>query len=152
MTKLITVFFATILTLPAFSQGPPEDHKVMEARARDFYKAVQSAEKKDWKKFVAENYSRELIDKPMKARVQGGGEATTTEAGGKTLDEKIDGKAMMFSRLHNDFGASKLSKLTASANQVELNLESDQSSAVVTLKFDANKPYLITGLGVEARQ
>ena len=45
----------------------------MENRAKGFHKALTLSDKESWKKFILENYTKTLIEKPMKARVASDG-------------------------------------------------------------------------------
>jgi hypothetical protein len=152
MKKLLILFLICGCGRTAFAQGQPENIKIMEKRAREMFAAIVSADEDQWKKFVIENYSKALIDKPMMERIEGRDGSSSTPVAGKTQQEKVDAKARMFARLHSDFGASKISSLNTTVEQVEMTLDGNDGSAIITLKFDQKKPYLINGLGIDARQ
>ncbi len=86
---------ASGLFLAAFAQ------EVMEKRAREMHRVLGLSRKDEWKKFVKENYSQSLIDKPMRAQIA---EGKTNITEGKAADN-LEGKAMMVGRLHEDFVA-----------------------------------------------
>jgi hypothetical protein len=56
----------------------------------------------------------------------------------------------MFERLHGDFGGSKIVSIKAAGENLEMVLDGGNLSGTFKFKFDKNKPYLITGLGVNA--
>jgi len=122
--------------------------KVMEKRAREFHRAIGLGDKEQWKKFIMENYSQALIDKPMKSVVQTADQKTTSPATKKT--ENIDDKTGMFQRLHQDFGDSKILSLKPKDENLEMILEGTAGlTGTFNLKFDKKQPYLIDGIGIE---
>ena len=72
MKKLFTLA-AFVLAAAAYGQDSME--KTMEARAREMFRVITLNDPEAWKKFVRENYSKTLIEKPMQARkdTNGGG-------------------------------------------------------------------------------
>jgi hypothetical protein len=75
MKKLTTLLLLlTVLTSGVLAQTAD----VMEKRAREMHKAILSSDKEQWKKFINENYSQALIDKPMRAAVQTDDNGSTT--------------------------------------------------------------------------
>ena len=145
MKKLIALVVASGLFLTTSAQESME--KVMEKRAREMHRVLGLTSKDEWKKFVKENYSQTLIDKPMRAQIAEGNSGTTVE--GKAADN-LEGKAMMLERLHEDFGGSKIVSIKSEGEIIKMVLENDQGqSGTFQLKFNKVKPYLIDGLGIE---
>jgi hypothetical protein len=122
--------------------------KVIEKRAKEFHRVIGLDDKEQWKKFIAENYSQALIDKPMKSVVQTSDQKTTAPAPKKT--ENIDEKTGMLQRLHQDFGNSKILSLKPKDENVEMILENTAGlTGTFNFKFDKKEPYLIDGIGIE---
>ncbi len=145
MKKLVALVVVSGLFLTTFAQESME--KVMEKRGREMHRVLGLTSKDEWKKFVRENYSQSLIDKPMRAQIAEGKSDTETE--GKAADN-LEGKAMMFERLHEDFGGSKIISIKSEGEILKMVLENDQGlTGTFQLKFDKSKPYLIAGLGIE---
>ena len=124
----------------------------MESRAREMHRVIGLSDKQQWKKFIKENYTQALIDKPMRAVVQtsdNGSTSTSSESQPKVADN-VEAKAGMFQRLHEDFGKSKILSIKSSDGKVEMVVKNEDGlGGTFILKFDKNKPYLIDGLGIE---
>jgi hypothetical protein len=109
------------------------------------HRVICLSSKEDWKKFVKENYAQSLIDRPMKTKVDGPSGTTET-----TVQENIDGKAMMIGRLHEEFGSSKIVSIKPEGESVKMELDNGQGLiGTFKLKFSKSQPYLIEGLGIE---
>ena len=145
MKKLVALVVVSGLFLTTLAQESME--KVMEKRGREMHRVLGLTSKDEWKKFVRENYSQSLIDKPMRAQIAEG--KSDTKAKGKAADN-LEGKAMMFERLHEDFGDSKIISIKSEGEILKMVLENDQGlTGTFQLKFDKSKPYLIATLGIE---
>ena len=123
----------------------------MEKRAKEMHRVIGLTDKEQWKKFVKENYTQTLIDKPMQARVQtsDNGKTSNSTAETKAVDN-LEAKAGMFQRLHNDFGNSKIISLTPTAEKIAMVLKNEMGMmGTFTLKFEKTTPYKIDGLGIE---
>lgn len=122
--------------------------KVMEKRARELHRVICLDDPAQWKKFIRENYTEALINKPMKAQVQGGdGSASASPATNES--DPVEGKAKMFKMLHNDFGGSKIASINVAAEKLTMVLSGNGINGTFSLKFDKGKPYLIDGIGIE---
>ena len=146
MKTLFGLLIVTALSMDVWAQ--PMD-KTMEKRAREMHRVIGLNSKDEWKKFISENYTKALIDKPMQAIVasaDSGQPASTSEtkSGGN-----LDAKAAMFERLHDDFGGSKISSIKVTGEKLEMVLDNGDMAGTFLLKFSKEKPYLIDGLGVE---
>jgi hypothetical protein len=148
MKNLSTLLIITVtwISTPAIGQ---EMEKVMEKRAREMHRVIGLSEKEQWKKFIQENYTQALIDKPMRVQTTENGETTTSQS--KTPDN-LEAKASMFQRIHDDFGKSKIISITPGESQAEMVVRIDGGlSATFILKFEKDQPYLIDGLGIEVQ-
>ncbi len=122
--------------------------QTMSKRAHEFHRVIGLTDKEQWKKFIQENYTKALIEKPMKARtVKQGEEGNSSED--KEIKGTIEDKANMFQRLHNDFGGSKIISIKPNGENLEMELSAGDLTGVFKFKFDQNKPYLIDGIGVQ---
>jgi hypothetical protein len=143
---------ATILIISSFlsvsAQEPME--KVMEQRAREMHRVISLTDQEQWRKFIKENYTQKLIDKPMRAAVQEGDRGATSTTEVKSSDN-LEAKVNMFGRLHNDFGGSKIVSIKSTAETLKMVLDNGEGlTGTFQLKFDKNKPYLIDGIGIVA--
>ena len=153
MKRLFTLLIiGTILWLPTAAQETAL--KIMEKRAREMHRVIGLTDKEQWKLFMKENYTQALIDKPMRAiaETSENGSATTSSTSESQQADKLEAKASMFQRLHEDFGASKIISIKTEDEKVEMVVKGDNGlSATFILKFEKNKPYLIDGLGIEVQ-
>ena len=149
MRKLLILLTFLVPSAAAFAQESME--KTMETRAREMHRVIGLNDPAVWKKFIKENYTQALIDKPMRAKVQTSEEGNTST---KTEDVKaadnLEAKAGMFQRLHDDFGDSKIVSLKPNGEKLAMVVKNSEGmTGTFQLKFDKNKPYLIDGLGIE---
>ena len=148
MKKFYTFILMSTICITTYSQESME--KVMEKRAREMHRVISVTDREQWKKFIKENYTQALIDKPMRASVKGGPDATPASSDVKASDN-LEAKVKMFERLHNDFGASKIASIKSEGETLKMSLENSVGmSGTFQLKFDKNKPYLIDGVGIQA--
>jgi len=147
--KTTLLLLVSLISFSSFSQHASE--KTLESRAREMFRVIQLSDKAAWKKFVKENYSQALIDRPMRQRREQN-EAVDEKVNTATTPEaKIEEKAMMFERLHEDFATSKLDGIKVTGQTCEMTLNAPSGTvAVISLKCSPEKPYLLTGFGVEA--
>jgi hypothetical protein len=148
MNKLITLFFIFFAGTTVFAQQAKE--KAMEKRAREMQRVIGVDDPAEWKKFVKENYTQALIDRPMKSTIQkaeGGTESSETKSA-----DNLEGKVTLFQRLHEDFGKCEISSLKNADDKIEMVLKSGSGmNGVITLTFDKNKPYLIDAVRMNIR-
>lgn len=143
MKKLFTLLALTV-TITAYGQDSME--KTMEARAREMSRVITLNNPEAWKKFIRENYTKALIEKPMQARrdTGSGGASGTTQPG------TVEGKAKMYEMLHKDFGSGNVTTLTVAGSEVKMVITAYDLRGTFTLKFAKEKPWLIDGIRVEA--
>lgn len=140
-------FVLLIITCPAFAQDAAK--KVMEQRARELHRVLTVANKEQWKKFIRENYTQALIDKPMRAVVDDG--EGKTEETDKDQKDMVEGKAGMFQMLHNDFGDGKIISLKPNADKLVMVIQNgDGLRGTFTLTFETAEPFRIAGIGIDA--
>ncbi len=136
-----------LLWVFAWGSTPAQEmKKAMEDRAREMHRVIGLDDREAWKKFIRENYSKALIDKPMQAK------RTTSEGGGGTATHEgnIEGKARMFEMLHKDFGGGTISSLTVNGTEAKMVINGSGLTGTFTLRFTPDKPWFIDAIGVEA--
>lgn len=147
MKRIFTVLAISLISISLKAQETMQ--QVMEKRAREMHRVICLSDKEQWRKFIKENYTQALIDKPMKAQVSKSDDSGTASEK-KEIGSNLEAKVGMFERMHNDFGGSKISSIKTDADKVVMTLANAELSGVFTLKFTAAKPYLIDGVGVQA--
>lgn len=139
---------AFLLLLTPFLQDTRE--QIMEKRAREMARVMSVNDPAQWRKFVQENYSQSLIDKPMRAKVETSDNGQVVSSNSQTASN-LEAKAAIFEQLHQDFGDSEIKSVKVSGNQAEMVIFSPAGlRGTFKLTFDTAKPYLITGLGIDA--
>ncbi len=124
----------------------------MEKRAREMHRVIGLDDKQQWIKFIKENYTQALIDKQQTMKVQSNenGGVPTSKEEMKEAD-KLEAKAKMFARLHEDFGGSKIVSIKSKDENLEMVLNNGEGLiGTFKLRFEKTKPYLIDGIGIEA--
>jgi hypothetical protein len=145
MRKILILILLQVVLLSVAAQDSKS--KTIEKRAREFHRVIGLDDKEQWKKFIAENYTQALIEKPMKAVVKTSDQQNTAV---KTSTENIDEKTGMFQRLHQDFGDSKILSLKPKDENLEMVLESKKGLVgTFDLRFDKKSPHLIDGIGIQ---
>ena len=147
MKKVLTLLAVSLIMFSVKAQETMS--QVMEKRAKEMHRVICLSDKEQWKKFIKENYTQALIDKPMKAKVSKSDDAGTTVEK-KEADNNLDGKVNMFQRLHDDFGNSKIISIKPNGDKLEMVLGGADLSGTFNLKFTATKPYLIEDVRIQA--
>ena len=149
MKNLVLVLFSFLIghAVVAQDSSVPGMEKIMEQRAREMFRIISLDSPDEWKNFIRENYTKALIDKPMQAKVEGGG--STTSSAPKTLEGNIEGKAGMYRMLHGDFGGGQIKTIKTTGEKLDMTVSNEGMNGVFTLRFSKEKPYLIDGLGIE---
>lgn len=148
MRKIITLIVFSLSGTVLFAQESAQD--VMEKRAREMYRVIQLNDREQWTKFIKENYSQALIDKPMRKKVVNQDDGDT-QSETKTTAGNLEDKVTMFQNLHRDFAGSQISSIKKVNQSLEMNLSGGGAEGTFKLKFSDTKPYLIEGLGIELR-
>lgn len=146
MRKLLILLTFSLTVLSGYAQETLQ--QVMEKRAREMHRVICLSDKEQWKKFIKENYTQTLIDKPMRTQVSRSNDSGTTSEKSET-GNNLDGKVDMLKRLHNDFGDSKISSIKSNGEKLEMVLSGSSLTGTFTLKFSAVMPYLIEGVGIQ---
>lgn len=123
--------------------------QVMEKCAKEMHRVISLSDKDAWRKFIKENYTQALIDKPMRSQISKSSDGAST-SDKKEIGNNLEGKVGMFERLHNDFGGTKISSIKTNGDDLEMQLSGDGLSGSFNLKFTSAKPYLIDGVSVRA--
>jgi hypothetical protein len=146
--KFLFSIVTLIIAAPIFAQ----EASVMEKRAHEFQRVINLNDKQEWIKFIKENYTQALIDKPMTSQVQTNENGkTSTSKTEMNENDKLEAKARMFARLHEDFSGSKLISMKTKDNNLEMVLNNgDGLIGTFKFKFEKTKPYLIDGISIEA--
>jgi hypothetical protein len=146
--KLLLTLIAMVIVSATIAQ----EADVMEKRAREMHRVLNINDKQVWIKFIKENYTQALIDKQQTMKVQSNenGNVSSSKEEMKEVD-KLEAKAKMFARLHEDFGGSKIVSIKSKEENLEMVLNNgDGLTGTFKLRFEKTKPYLIDGIGIEA--
>ncbi|HLZ17931.1 MAG TPA: hypothetical protein VKQ08_12855 [Cyclobacteriaceae bacterium] len=143
-----TIMLVVLGSICAGARAQETMQQVMEKRAREMHRVICLPDKDQWQRFIKENYTQALIDKPMKSQVSASDESGTSSER-KDMEGNLDGKVNMFQRLHSDFGESKIVSIRPNGGQLKMELSGVDLTGTFTLKFTLNKPYLIDGLGIQ---
>ena len=145
-----SLFFSLIILVPGIPMLAQESmQKVMEQRARELVRVIGLNSKDEWKKFIEENYSKALIDRPTQAKVSTNDSDRPATSSETKSAGNIEAKAAMFGRLHDDFGGSKITSIKSSGENLEMVMDNGELSGKFMLRFLKEKPYLIDGVGIE---
>lgn len=145
MKKILLIAFVVAAT----GLRAQEMAKVMEDRAREMVRVISLDDREAWKKFIRENYTKALIDKPMQAKRQTSDDQGASQSS-STQEGNIEGKASMYQMLHNDFGSGKISSLNVTGETLKMSVSGGSGMAgTFTLKFSKEKPWLIDSIGIE---
>ena len=147
MKRLFALVMIAGLCQTAWAQDAME--KAMEKRAREMHRVIGLNSKDEWKKFIQENYTKALIDKPMQAKVSTSDSDAPNSSSETKSAGNIEAKASMFERLHDDFGGSKIASIKATGDKLEMVLDNGDMAGTFVLKFSKEKPYLIDGMGIQ---
>lgn len=147
MRKTLLIVALSLSLNPVLGQDSME--KVMERRAREMHRVIGLDNPDQWKKFIKENYTKALINKPMQAKIEGGTSGSDSGTTSSTFDGNIEAKAGMYQMLHNDFGGGTIKSITTSAENLDMRITADGMTGTFSLRFSKDSPYLIDGLGIE---
>lgn len=146
--KLLLTILVCVIASTLWAQEIP----VMEKRAREMHRVIGLDDKQQWIKFIKENYTQALIDKQQTMKVQSNdnGNVSTSKEEMKEED-KLEAKAKMFARLHEDFGGSQIMSIKSQDENLEMVLNNGEGLiGTFKLRFEKTNPYRIDGIGIEA--
>lgn len=141
--KIITLLL-TLMAVSALAQTPEQ---IKEKRAREMYRVLNLDDRAAWEKFIKENYTQALIDRPMQAKVIGDDGPAKSDA--KPAANNLEAKVDMMKRLHGDFTGSKLTSIKQDGEVLVMQLSAPDGEGKMRFKFEKQSPYKIDGLGVE---
>jgi hypothetical protein len=148
MKKLFIVVLISTLWTQVQAQESME--KTMEKRAREMHRVLGLNDPAEWKKFIVGNYTKALIEKPMRATVKEEGGNAAPAPADKPADP-LEAKVKMYERLHHDFGGAKIVSIKPNGELLRMTLDNgDGMIGTFQLKFEKNSPWLIDGIGIQA--
>jgi hypothetical protein len=148
MKKYLLIVFG-LMGWNAFAQDSQE--KIMEGRARELHRVLGLANTEDYKKFMRENYTKALLDKPVKMKKQVSDSDGNNESSSSSAMDNLDAKAQMYVQLHQDFGGSKIISINRIENKIEMKLRNDGGlTGIFSFTFENAKPYQIETIGIQA--
>lgn len=140
------IFILVTLSASAYAQESMES--VMEKRGRELIRVIGIDDKETWRTFIKENYTQQLIDKPMRAKVEtSNGSSTTSET---TPGNNLEGKVAIYERLHQDIGKGKIISLKRTDNKLDIEVKGESAGNITFgLTFLKEAPYLVDGFSVQ---
>ena len=123
----------------------------MEARARELHRVMGLSDKEQWKKFMKENYTKSLLERPVKSAVETTDKESSSSTKTSTADN-LEEKLKVFERLHNNFKNSKILSLKPVNGRIEMIIENPSVKANFSITFENKQPYLIDGIRAEVDQ
>jgi hypothetical protein len=145
MKPFLILLIFTGSSLVAYAQTHEE---IISRRATEFHRVLTVKDKDQWRKFMKENYTKALLERPVRAKIAHEGGGNATPAGNENPDP-IESKLVMFERLNADFGNSKVVSLRPTGDQVEMIVSNGGMTGTFRLTFDKAAPHLIDGIAVE---
>jgi len=125
---------------------------IMENRARELHRVIGVKDKELWKKFMRDNYSKAMLEKPVKSNIETDEKESTTSATTESADQ-LEEKAKVFERLHGNFGSSKIVSIKNVKERIEMILENESGlRGDFTLTFEDQSPFLINRIAVEINE
>jgi hypothetical protein len=150
MKKSSLLIIGIFAALVSFAQETRD--KVMDKRAREMHRVLGLDDREAWKKFIRENYTQALIDKPMRVAVETNDNGSQTSTA-STQVNNLEIKTNMYSQLHDEFGKSKIISISNVKDNLEMVLENQNGlRAIFSLKFESNTPFLLDGIGIEVAE
>ena len=147
--KTLFTYIIIASSITGYAQESMET--TMEKRAKEMHRVISEGDKNQWRKFIKENYTQALIDKPMRATVKESGPGASSTSPEAKAADNLEAKVNMFERLNGDFGGSKITSIKSTGENIKMTLDNGSGLiGIFQLKFDKNKPYLIDGLGIQA--
>jgi hypothetical protein len=145
-----TIFVAVIMLVSLSGLRQSDKSAVLDQRARDFHKAISIKDKAGWKKYMLENFTQALIERPLRAKVVTSENDNTSSTASKTRETETEEKLAMFARLHEDFGKGKISSVKTEGNTVKMIITTDGGmTGVFRLDGEEKSPWRIDKLSIE---
>ena len=132
--------------------GQDKRQATMEKRANELHRVMGLTDKEQWKKFMQENYSKSLLERPVKSTIKTNEEGSTTSPSATTAD-KLEEKLKMFDRLHQDFGNSKVVSMKTVNEKIEMTVENSSGlKGNFNMTFEKLTRFLIDGINIQINQ
>src|SRR5688572_22999376 len=148
--KNLLLLICVFAFVGAFTQDKKQT--IMENRARELHRVIGVNDKELWKKFMRENYSKAMLEKPVKSNIEKDEKESTTSATTESPDQ-LEEKAKVFERLHGNFGSSKIVSIKNVKERIEMILENESGRrGDFTLTFEDQSPFLINRIAVEINE
>jgi len=148
--KNLLLIFCSLAMVNALAQDSKETK--MEARARELHRVMGLSDKEQWKKFMKENYTKSLLERPVKSAVETTDKESSSSTKTSTADN-LEEKLKVFERLHNNFKNSKILSLKPVNGRIEMIIENPSHvKANFSITFENKQPYLIDGIRAEVDQ
>ncbi len=101
---------------------------------------------------MMENYSKSMLERPVKSTIKTEEEESTTSTSATTAD-KLEEKVKVFERLHQDFGSSKIVSIKTVNEKIEMILENTSGlKGNFSITFENQSPFLIDGIAIEINE
>jgi hypothetical protein len=149
MKILCTASLLCITMINCFAQTNAE--KQMEKQAREMFRVVTINDKSLWMKFMQENFTKNLQEKPFRKEVATTNDKDVVISKSDETNTQLEAKLGLFEQLHQDFGKGKITSIKTVSNESEVNLESEGLNATLKLTFTTKAPYLIDGIKVNVK-
>ena len=121
----------------------------IEKRARELHRMIGLNDKEQWKKFMKENYTKAMLERPVTTKVETSEKESTTSSSTETADN-LEEKVKVFERLYGDFGNSKIKSIKTIGERVEMILENSSGlNGNFYITYESQSPFLINRIAVE---
>jgi hypothetical protein len=121
--------------------------QTMEKKAKEMIRVISLSDESAYRKFIKENYTEQLINKPMRRKVDSpdGSKATEDKA-----ESNGEAKVKMYGMLHGDIGNGKILSMKRDGDKLTVDVSGDTGSSVTfVLTFLKTEPGLIDGFSVQ---
>jgi hypothetical protein len=148
--KKVVVTLALFSLFVVFAAQAQDKKAIIENRCKELVRVLNQSEKDQWRKFIKENYTEAWINKKMRLQVQGGPDGS---APANTSNEatELESKVGLFQRFHDDLGKGTITNIKIDGDNADVQVKGESGlDLAIALKFIADAPHLIDGLGVQA--
>ena len=123
-----------------------QNKDVMEKRANAFVEALNSGNRETYRKFIIENYTKELINRKMSRKIVGDDASASSVATEDALADKLN----MFDQLHQDLGKGKVSSIKQNGDKLDMLVTGDSGTSLnFGMTFLKDAPNLINAVSVQ---
>lgn len=121
--------------------------------ARELHRVMGLNDKEQWKKFMKENYTNSLQERPVKSTVETTDKEPSTSSNTTSSAHILEEKLKVFERLHENFKNSWILSLRPVGHNIEMTIEStSDAKAEFIIAFENKQPYLIDRIRAEMDQ